>query len=86
MSGGKLDHKSINCFVNGEIGAGLDFWGSFGQYGPSSAEMGTRAGNWHRSEQSGLLRVVGERKVQKCAYLGTFAHLGGDLGIFGFEY
>ena len=48
--------------------------------------MGKRAGNWHRSEQSGPLRVVGERKVQKCAYSGTFAHLGGDLVFFGFEY
>jgi hypothetical protein len=48
--------------------------------------MGTGAGNWHQCEQSGPLSGAEERKGQKCAYLGTFAHLEGDLGIFGFEY
>lgn len=43
-------------------------------------EIGTGGG------EMGLLGVVGGRKGQKCAYLGTFAHLEGDLGIFGFEY
>lgn len=61
-------------------------WARGREIGTGANNRGRWAVSWHYGAEMGLLCVVGERKGQKCAYLGTFAHLGGDLGIFGFEY